>query len=125
MFKHSENAQFRMSNNSFTQMTGESHSEMHDDSIFIMRGVPLDYYKKPTIKPWADGNFMGWTRPIEKRGNGPVTELYDKSQILIRGKWDTTEKTGTYTMTLYVPKTDLVINSIDDFNEEINEIFKK
>lgn len=118
LFKYSDNAQFRMSGDSFTQMTGNAHNEFHDDSRLIMRG------SGSSSNPWNDGLYKGWTRPISNRGNGPVAEIYDKSQILIRGSWDTTEVTGKTSFSFRIPKTSTPINSVADLTGEAKEIFE-
>lgn len=72
--------------NVFNQMTGNSHSEIHDNSKFIMRG-PLN-----GLTPWQDGirnghNNEDWIRPI-KPNNSPVFGMYDTSQFIMRGIWN-------------------------------------
>lgn len=73
--------------NIFQQMTGNAHSEIHDNSKFIMRG--------PSEVPWVgeDNGHCGenWITPI-KPTNSPVLGLYDVSQFIMRGKWEYNEE---------------------------------
>lgn len=73
--------------NIFEQMTGNAHSEIHDNSKFIMRG--------PSNHPWA-GTTNGhcnesWVTPI-KPTSSPVLGMYDVSQFIMRGKWEYNEE---------------------------------
>lgn len=85
--------------NIFEQMTGNAHSEMHDNSCFIMRGG-----KTPTV-PWAEGMRPSaytkthlnktWRRPIETE-DSPLLSLYDSSQFIMRGRWNYSKDFSIY-----------------------------
>lgn len=75
-----DNSQILYLGDSFTQMTGNSHSELHDDSTVIMRGklkegLPpwKDYYLENNVKVYNEWGY----RPFSVRDNGPLVGLYD------------------------------------------------
>lgn len=84
-----EKLEFHLTGNIFQQMTGNAHTEMHDDSKIIMRGT-LKTENDTQIPPWLDGvNFIpDSVRPILQGDKGPILGLYDNSTIMIRGRWD-------------------------------------
>lgn len=76
--------------NCFTQMTGNAHSEIHDNSKFIMRGRYNAI--NSSRNPWNDGTSNGhnndnWIRPI-KPSDSPVIGMYDVAQFTMRGVWN-------------------------------------
>lgn len=91
---YDELLQISLTGNIFHQMTGNAHSEIHDNSKFIMRG-PI---QSSSIYPWNEGfksdDYRGshlgedWTRPI-KPTNSPVLGMYDVAQFMMRGVWNT------------------------------------
>lgn len=78
--------QLHLTDNIFQQMSGNAHSEMHDDSKLIMRGN----YKQA---PWYD--YVTGTeesrRPVQQGDNGPIVGLYDNPVVMIRGTWEDVE----------------------------------
>lgn len=87
--------------NGFIQQEGCMHHEMHDYSTFIMRGI--------TDEPWLadkqadmlkDQRHMSldWSRPYHHRmagtnKNGPVFQMYENSNFIMRGVWSLTPDT--------------------------------
>lgn len=95
--------------NIFEQMTGNAHSEMHDNSCFIMRG-------KTTTVPWAEGMRPStytkthldktWRRPIETE-DSPLLSLYDSSQFIMRGRWNYSKDFSIYSNTFTFIDTEI------------------
>ena len=97
-----EKLEFHLTGNIFQQMTGNAHTEIHDDSKVIMRGT-LKTENGTQIPPWLDGvNFIpNSVRPVLQGDNGSILGLYDNSTIMIRGRWDningTVDKNESFT----------------------------
>lgn len=102
-----------LTGNIFQQMSGNAHSEIHDDSKLIMRG-PLSEDKKA----WEDGlgeqdnGHCGrdWRRPILP-DNSPVFGMYDISQFAMRGVWDLDNIWNTRTTTFYISDWDTTLST--------------
>lgn len=114
--------------NIFEQMTGNAHSEMHDNSCFIMRGG-----KTPTA-PWAEGMRPSaytkthlnktWRRPIETE-DSPLLSLYDSSQFIMRGRWNYSKDFSIYSDEFTFIDTEIseVPTSIASMTEATKEKF--
>ena len=93
---------------SFTQYTGREHTERHDESVFIMRGLaPTEDSDHNLLPSWYEGHVpqaslykshLGktWGRGEIHPSNGPDVELFDKSRLHMHGYWtDGTVKNGS------------------------------
>lgn len=81
----------------FTQITGKTHVELHDDACIIMRG-------NTNVSPWEDGATEGhmgrnWTRPVLPNNNGPMCAMYDNSMVFMSREWENKTPKGKYTIT--------------------------
>lgn len=96
----SDFAQFYYQGSSFAQYSGTQHTERHDGSNFIMRGVfhKVNEYTKELLPPWYDGHKTKDTRRDSHLGltwgrgeitfrDAPDFELYDGSKLWMRGRW--------------------------------------
>lgn len=108
--------------NSFTQYTGREHTERHDESVFIMRGLaPTEDSDHNPLPSWYEGHVpqaslykshLGktWGRGEIYPGNGPDVELFDRSRLHMHGYWiDGTVKNGSVEFT-----TEDTIGNIND-----------
>lgn len=94
-----------LTNNIFQQMSGNAHSEMHDDSKLIMRG---NYEQAPWYDHVedSDNNIIEESRrPVQQGDNGPIVGLYDNPVVMIRGTWEDVEyitltKTNSYVINI-------------------------
>ena len=104
-----------LQNNCFIQHTGNSHSEMHDDSTFIMRGK----YKEN--KPWKDGViYKGWERPVKKKENGPLLTLYDDSCFTMYNIWEK-DVVRVEKFTFELDESDSLLNSSEITMEQLQK----
>ena len=107
---------------SFTQYTGREHTERHDESVFIMRGLaPTEDIDHNPLPSWYEGHVpqaslykshLGktWGRGEIHPSNGPDVELFDKSRLHMHGYWtDGTVKNGSVEF-----ETEDTISSITD-----------
>lgn len=81
--------------NAFIQQDGTMHHEMHDDSTFIMRGATNDapYYDTQGMMLGSQRHMgLDWSRPVSPR-NGPVFQMYERSNFIMRGEWKSTVET--------------------------------
>jgi len=113
--------------NIFEQMTGNAHSEMHDDSCFIMRGTTTKVPWKEGMKPdqWTKTHLdKSWYRPITT-DNGPLFSMYDKSQFIMRGNWDYSEEYSIYSsnFTFIDENIEIAPTSIETMTEETKKKF--
>lgn len=113
--------------NIFEQMTGNAHSEMHDDSCFIMRGTTTKVPWKEGMKPdqWTKTHLdKSWYRPITT-DNGPLFSMYDKSQFIMRGNWDYSEEYSIYSsnFTFIDENIEIAPVSIETMTEETRKKF--
>jgi len=99
------NVQVHLLNDCFLQMTGAAHSEMHNGSVFIMKGVLNKPYldgiaqslynaqlPKPTTlwKDLSDKAKLPWYeladgRPAEKPVDSPIVEILDNAEVRLSG----------------------------------------
>jgi hypothetical protein len=115
--------QLHLTGNIFQQMSGNAHSEIHDDSKLIMRG-PLG-----SNQPWLDGVQYGghcdrdWRRPI-LQDNSPVLGMYDVSQFIMRGTWNTDDDWTLNNFEITLGDWDAALplpTSVEDLPEEFKQ----
>lgn len=118
-----EHIEYYVMGNTFAQYSGNGHTERHDGSIFIMRGLaPTSTGDPPRPLPsWYDGHVpqaslykahLGktWGRGEIHSGNGPDVEFFDRSRLHMHGYWiDGTVKNGSVEF-----ETEDTISSITD-----------
>lgn len=68
-----------LTGNVFNQMSGNAHSEMHNDSKFIMRGAK-------TTSHWNGTSYD--IEPVQQGTNGPILGMYGKPTVTIGGYID-------------------------------------
>lgn len=121
--------QISLTGNIFQQMEHNSHSEMHHNSKFIMRGKGADYGWQEKSNIWyinEEYSHLGqdWTRPVRPVENdSPVLGIYDVAQFTMRGVWNTDDNwtlANSYTLsnwdtTLPIP------TSVEELPEEFKQ----
>lgn len=89
--------QFILTDQIFVQMSANSHIEMHNNSVFAMRGN-----LGPNIEPWQDAAQYGdpqkheWTRPLPARKDGPVLSMNDESVFVMHKRFLEDSEVRTY-----------------------------
>lgn len=129
--------QFILTDQIFVQMSANSHIEMHNNSVFAMRGN-----LGPDIEPWQDAEQYGteheWTRPLPARENGPVLSMNDESVFVMHKRFLEDSEVRTYQGTIRLkvaireeqetqinaPYT-YFANSDDPKFDEIKDVLKK
>lgn len=97
-------------NNSFLQFTGNAHEEVHNNSKIILRGKE----KNINTKPWQDGISFGreFVTPVLQTEDSPIIGLYDSSNFIMHGVWDTTtDLHNNGKLTFKVSSTDTLANT--------------
>lgn len=119
---------FMMYGSSFTHHTGNAHEEMHDDSIFIMRGsnnnLPWkDYWMPSGVTEGDEGNsvFSKWARPNVPTNNSPAVMFYNGSILNMIGDYRPASFTGyTYGRTLYITNSTSNLNVGDSIEGNLS-----
>lgn len=121
----------------FMQHENNVHVELWDDTKIIMRG------HSEGATPWSDGkgqfgktssdsgpNHRGldWSRPVSTTSDGPVSQMYDGSNFIMRGIWTYPEYDKAVTFTIsksYSSIEDLLdngtVSDVDAFNDAIKK----
>jgi len=94
--KEGETSNVYIMNNSFIHHSGNSHEEMHDGSMLIMRSPTFEAAYKSYKMPWTDYtgpdiNQKYFSSPIQIHDNGPLINMYDKATFHMSGTWITDE----------------------------------
>lgn len=116
-----------LTNNIFQQMSGNAHSEMHDDSKLIMRG---NYEQAPWydyVKDSVDNIIEESRRPVQQGDNGPIVGLYDNPVVMIRGTWEDVEYITSIisedrNSILYIDNTTVYNTLLNEFNNLTTEV---
>lgn len=105
-------------NNMFLQMTGNAHSEMHDNSCLIMRGPKNNSKVDGSSDNYSENTHLNkeWVTTIKADGS-PVIGMYDISQFTMRGRWNpiTTDRVYLTNAELENIWTDFDKNAVDTY----------
>ena len=121
----------------FELETGKIHKEMRDDSCFIMRGENRSSYNSPTISYLSDASQYSnsnrfakekchlnkyWDRPINNEGlTSPTFQMYEHSNLILRGFWKYPEKTVTIETDIYSGLTEDTPISLTELKSHTTE----
>lgn len=121
----------------FELETGKIHKEMRDDSRFIMRGENSPSYNSPTISYLSDRSQYSntnrfakekchlnkyWDRPINNEGlTSPTFQMYEHSNLILRGFWKYPEKTVTIETDIYSGLTEDTPISLTELKSHTTE----
>lgn len=121
----------------FELETGKIHKEMRDDSRFIMRGENSSSYNSPSISYLSDRSQYSntnrfakekchlnkyWDRPINNEGlTSPTFQMYEHSNLILRGWWKYPEKTVTIETDIYSGLTEDTPISLTELKSHTTE----
>lgn len=98
-----------LTGNIFQQMSGNAHSEMHNDSKFIMRGTKTTPY-------WKGEGYI--SEPVQQGVNGPILGMYGKPTVTIGSYSDEVLELSVYiNKTITDPDITAAPSSYEDLSE--------
>lgn len=127
----------------FELESGSIHKEMRDDSRFIMRGINYPGFNNPGISYQNDSSqfYMTdqvnirsrfaqekchlnkyWDRPINNEGlTSPTFQMYECSNLILRGYWKYPEKSVTIPTDAYASLTEETPISLEELKSHTTE----